>query len=430
MTQTGRGLRRAMQVGGAVTIVALTAVVWVFLSGDLPWPPLAMAGVFALLCLLILWVALSWLNRRIIEPLRAVSAITLRIADFDLTIDPGLLAQVGGGPVTDAMHRMVGELNRLVGAIRQAATDSAALAEEISSATEQMVASTQEVAGTTAALTEKALGQASLVSAVADDAGRILAIAESLAAGAQQAVERNAALAQLARGHGERLGASVKALDQLAEEVRLGTVEAEALAEASDALERFVDQGRTVARQTRILALNASIEAARGSGGGGGGGGGEGNGFGTVADEVRKLSGQAALAAASTSETVQAIAARVQQARERLLRLGQGGLMARDAARSAIDGLQAVAAEAEQADQWTRRISQAAEEVRRLVDGIAGRTRTLASVTGEFTSAAEGIAAATEEVNASTEEVTASAQHLAGSALRLTEAVGKFRTRS
>jgi methyl-accepting chemotaxis protein len=427
MTQTGRGLRRAMQVGGAVTIVALTAVVWVFLSGDLPWPPLAMAGVFALLCLLILWVALSWLNRRIIEPLRAVSAITLRIADFDLTIDPGLLAQVGGGPVTDAMHRMVGELNRLVGAIRQAATDSAALAEEISSATEQMVASTQEVAGTTAALTEKALGQASLVSAVADDAGRILAIAESLAAGAQQAVERNAALAQLARGHGERLGASVKALDQLAEEVRLGTVEAEALAEASDALERFVDQGRTVARQTRILALNASIEAARGSGGGGGG---EGNGFGTVADEVRKLSGQAALAAASTSETVQAIAARVQQARERLLRLGQGGLMARDAARSAIDGLQAVAAEAEQADQWTRRISQAAEEVRRLVDGIAGRTRTLASVTGEFTSAAEGIAAATEEVNASTEEVTASAQHLAGSALRLTEAVGKFRTRS
>jgi methyl-accepting chemotaxis protein len=422
MTETGRSLRRAMQIGGAVTTVALTAVVWVFLSTDLHWPVLAMVGVFALLCLLILWVSLSWLNRRIIEPLRAVGAITLRIADFDLTIDAGLLRQVGGGPVTEAMDRMVGELNRLVNAIRQAATDSAALAEEISSATEQMVASTQDVAGTTAALTERALGQATVVRAVADDAGRILAIAESVAAGAQQAVERNAALAQLARGHGERLSASVKALDQLAEEVRLGTAEAEALAEASDVLERFVDQGRTVARQTRILALNASIEAARGSAGG------EGNGFGTVADEVRKLSGQAALAATSTSETVHTIGARVQQARERLLRLGQGGLMARDAARSAIEGLQAVAAEAEQADQWTRKISQAADEVRRLVDGIAGRTRTLASVTDQFSNAAEEIAAATEEVNASTEEVTASAQHLAGSALRLTEAVGKFRT--
>ncbi len=422
MTQTGRSLRRAMQLGGAVATVILTTAVWLFLSGDIPLSPLAMVGVFALLCLLVLWVSLSWLNRRIIDPLRAVGTITLQIADYDLTVDPDLLRQVGGGPVTEAMGRMVAELNRLVNGIRQAATDSAALAEEISSATEQMVASTQNVAGTTGALTARAASQAAVVRAVADDASRILAIAESVAAGAQQAVERNAALAQLARGHRERLSASVKALDQLAEEVRLGTLEAEALAEASDALERFVDQGRTVARQTRILALNASIEASRG--------GSEGNGFGTVADEVRKLSGQAALAATSTSETVQTIGTRVQLARDRLLRLGQGGLMARDAARSAIEGLEAVAAEAEAADQWTRHISGAAEEVRRLVDGIAGRTRTLASATDEFTRAAEEIAGATEEVNASTEEVTASAQHLAGSALRLTEAVGKFKTNS
>ncbi len=424
MAEPRSSLSRAMQLGGAIATVVLTAVVWVFLSGDLAWSIWAMVGAFALLCLLVLWVSLSWLNRRVVEPLRMVSEITLRIADFDLTIEPITIARIGGGPVTDAMDRMVRELNRLVGSIRQAASDSASLAEEISSATEQMATSTEEVAGTTAALTQRAIAQAALVRAVADDAGRILAIGESLAAGALQAVERNAALVQLARGHRERLSASVKALDQLAEEVRLGTEEAEALAEASDALERFVDQGRTVARQTRILALNASIEAARGTGGD------QGNGFGTVADEVRKLSGQAALAATSTSETVQAIAARVGSARERLLRLGQGGLMARDSARSAIEGLQAVATEAEAADQWTRRVSQAADEVRGLIEGIAGRTRGLASGTGEFTTAAEQIAAVTEEVNASTEEVTASAQHLAGSALRLTEAVGKFKTAS
>lgn len=424
MAEQHSSLSRAMQLGGAIATVVLTAVVWVFLSGDLHWSIWAMVGAFALLCLLVLWVSLSWLNRRVVEPLRIVSGITLRIADFDLTIEPITIARIGGGPVTDAIDRMVRELNRLVGSIRQAASDSASLAEEISSATEQMATSTEEVAGTTAALTQRAIAQAALVRAVADDAARILAIGEGLAAGALQAVERNAALVQLARGHRERLGASVKALDQLAEEVRLGTDEAEALADASDALERFVEQGRTVARQTRILALNASIEAARGGDQGGG------NGFGTVADEVRKLSGQAALAATSTSETVQAIAARVSSARERLLRLGQGGLMARDSARSAIEGLQAVAAEAEAADQWTRKVSQAADEVRGLIEGIAGRTRSLASGTGEFATAAEQISAVTEEVNASTEEVTASAQHLAGSALRLTEAVGKFRTTS
>ena len=75
MTETGQSLRRAMQVGGAVITIVLSAVVWVFLSGDLNWPALAMVGVFALLCLLFLWVSLSWLNRRIIDPLRAVGNI-------------------------------------------------------------------------------------------------------------------------------------------------------------------------------------------------------------------------------------------------------------------------------------------------------------------------------------------------------------------
>jgi methyl-accepting chemotaxis protein len=413
-------LSRTMQIGGAATTVVLTTVLWVFLSGDLSWSLPVMLISFALLCLLILWVALSWLDRRIVQPLGVVSTITLKIADGDLAIPAATIDQLGGGPVTDAVHRMVRELNRLVGAIRTAATDSAALAEEISSATEQMVSSTEEVAGTTADLTGRAIAQAGLVRAVADDSARILSIAEQVATGALRAVERHGALATLAHAHRERLGASVEALDRLAEEVALGTEEAEALAQASVSLERFIEQARTVARQTRILALNASIEAARA--------GSEGHGFGTVADEVRKLAGQAALAASATSDTVRAIAARVTSARERLLRLGQGGLLARDAARNASEGLRAVSEEADAANTWTREVSQASDEVRGLIGGIAGRTRELASGTEDFAAAAEQIAASTEELNASTEEITASAQHLAQSAVKLTEAVGSFRT--
>ena len=57
-------LSRAVQIGGVVATAALTSVVWIFLSGDLGWSLPYMLGSFALLCLLVHAVALSWLERR------------------------------------------------------------------------------------------------------------------------------------------------------------------------------------------------------------------------------------------------------------------------------------------------------------------------------------------------------------------------------
>jgi methyl-accepting chemotaxis protein len=293
------------------------------------------------------------------------------------------------------------------------------MAEEIAASTAEMTASTQEVAGTTGDLTERANQQALIVRAAAEDAGRILLIAQELAAGATQAAERNAALARLARSHRERLDASTAELARLADESERGAAEADALAAASGEIEKFIAQTKAIAKQTHMLALNASIEAARA--------GEEGRGFSVVAEEVRKLAGQAAQAATSTSTTVQSVLDRVQTARERLIRLGRGGLAARDAAHAAAEGLAVVAADAEQNDEWTRRISQSAQEVRALVETIASRMREVSAGTEEYAAAAQEIAAAAQELNASTEEISSSAGHLAEASERLTGAVGGFK---
>ncbi|MDQ3224939.1 MAG: methyl-accepting chemotaxis protein [Gemmatimonadota bacterium] len=381
------------------------------------WGPL---GIFAL-GIAIEQLLVRRLLSQVLKPTGKAAAVAMRVSDGDLTL-PDWAGRAGLDRLSTSMISMVTRLQQLVGTIRQHSHDAAAMAQQIAASTEQMTASTQEVAGTTGDLTERANQQALVVRAAAEDAGKILNIAQELAAGAIQAAERNAALARLARSHRERLDQSTNELARLAEEIEMGATEADALATASAEIEKFITQAKAIAKQTHMLALNASIEAARA--------GEEGRGFSVVAEEVRKLAGQAARAATSTSDTVQSVVAQVKTARERLLRLGRGGTAAREAAHSAAEGLKNVAADAEANDEWTRRISTSAGEVRGLIEGIAGRMREVSSSTEEYAAAAEQIAAAAQQLNASTEEISSSAGHLAEAAERLTGAVGGFRTAS
>jgi methyl-accepting chemotaxis protein len=379
------------------------------------WGPLAVFGLGVVIEQLLVRMLLN----NVLKPTGKAAAVAIRVSDGDLTM-PNWAGRPGLDRLSMAMVSMVTQLQQLVGTIRKHSHDAAAMAQQMAASTQQMTASTEEVAGTTGDLTERANQQALVVRGAAEDAGKILEIAQELAAGATQAAERNAALARLARSHRERLDQSTAELARLAEEIERGAAEADTLATASGEIEKFIAQARAIAKQTHMLALNASIEAARA--------GEEGRGFSVVAEEVRKLAGQAARAAASTSDTVQSVVAQVQTARDRLLRLGRGGTAAREAAHSAAEGLKNVAAEAEANDEWTRRISTSAGEVRGLIEGIAGRMREVSSGTEEYAAAAEQIAAAAQQLNASTEEISSSAGHLAEAAEKLTGAVAGFRT--
>src|SRR5712692_9203608 len=200
------------------------------------------AAVLVLFVLALIYQFWRRFDLQITEPVKAAASVAGRVAGGDLSVTvAGQRAQAAEvSELLSSVHSMVVALRRLVGAIRAAADEAAAMATEISASTEEMSASAQEMSGTSQDLTRRAAEQAQLVRAAADDVGRILQIVTTLAAGSEDSVRRNNTLAVLARRHKETLDQSTTLLAKLAEEVQRGAEEAEALARASNEIQKFV----------------------------------------------------------------------------------------------------------------------------------------------------------------------------------------------
>lgn len=322
------------------------------------------------------------------------------------------------GKLQASMGRMIGGFRTTVGRIDTASAELREAAAEMARTSDEAGNAIAEVAQSISAISEGASHQVDLVtrsgSVVREIEGQIRDATEH----ASEAQRQSAETEKLA----EEGLASASEVEQAMQSVREGSLVTSevirSLGEKSADINQIVHAITDIAAQTNMLALNASIEAARA--------GDQGRGFANVAEEVRVLAEDAQSSAEQIAALVREIRLQTEQAVEAMedgaVRVEEGFETVNRNRQTFFDISGAV-----------RTLAASSNEIGELSEGIARGTRQVREQIEQVASVAEHSSASTQEVSASTqqtsaaaEEVSASAQKVAHTAAAMAELSARF----
>jgi methyl-accepting chemotaxis protein len=314
--------------------------------------------------------------RSVTRPVRRIRAVLGLVAGGDLRVRVG---EIGGAELGETALALDQTLDSIAGVLTLVGDSSARLGG----------ASTQltSVADTIAQFSVTAADQSERV---VSSANEVASSVDTVATGSSQMETAIREIAHNATAAARVAGSAVQVAENTTRTVgKLG--------DSSQEIATVIKLINGIAEQTNLLALNATIEAARA--------GEAGKGFAVVASEVKELAQETARATEDISKRVEAIQA--------------------DTA-GAVEAIGQISAVIGEINDFQSTIAAAVEEQTATSNEMNRNVAEAASGTRDITTAINGLASGTQETNARVADAQAAATELARMSSELQEAVARF----
>ncbi|WP_239088189.1 methyl-accepting chemotaxis protein [Planosporangium mesophilum] len=283
------------------------------------------------------------------------------------------------------------ELGRIATSVNRANDGIRSIVETLTTGARTLGATSEKLAGVTARIGVSAKEAASQADVVAGAAGGVSSNVQTVAAGAE---EMDASIREIA----ENAHSAARVASEAVGVAESTNQTVSKLGESSAEIGNVIKVITSIAEQTNLLALNATIEAARA--------GEAGKGFAVVASEVKDLAQETAKATEDISRRVEAIQADTTNAVEAIGEIGR-------IIEKINDYQVTIASAVEQQTSTTSEMSRSVADAAHGAADIAGNIG--------------GVASATQTTTASLTEADQAATELANLAAELQAAVGRFR---